>query len=96
MPTKVVQTEGCRDFKGFRTICEVHRRIQSRLVSRGYDDDDIMSLLDEAFGMGCRLVWKLVDYNLEFEWPKGEEKRLIELKKRLKRVYYADRLATTQ
>lgn len=77
--------------KGFRTICEVHRRIYSLLLLRGYDDNDIISLLEEAFGMGKRLVAKLVDYNLEFEWPDDEEARLRELQKNLN----AERLDTT-
>ena len=49
----------------FRTICEVLREINDLVQSDSEKDKKIRELLNEAFNMAKRIVYKLYEYNRE-------------------------------
>ena len=57
-----------------RTICEVHRQAYDIISVKIKDPnvrEELRTLIEEAFGMGVKLVQRLIDHKIEMlEWDK--------------------------
>ncbi|KKN66215.1 hypothetical protein LCGC14_0473560 [marine sediment metagenome] len=73
-----------------RTICEVHRQIYDELVLGLSANDELLNkivpLLEEAFGLGIKIVKKLLDTKCSLpNWEKNLSKEEVSRIRKLRR-----------